>query len=84
MEQFLERLVIESVMGLQNGLVLALVAAGFTLILGVMNIVNFAHGEFYMAGAFAGWLALKFGSDIVGFWGAVVIAGVVVAAFGLP
>ena len=82
MEQFLERLVIESVMGLQNGLVLALVAAGFTLILGVMNIVNFAHGEFYMAGAFAGWLALKFGSGIVGFWGAVVIAGVVVAAFG--
>ena len=40
-----ERISVELVMGLQNGMVLALVAAGFTLILGVMNVVNFAHGE---------------------------------------
>ncbi len=78
-----ERLIIESIMGLQNGMILALVATGFTLILGVMNIVNFAHGEFYMLGAFVGWLILSTIAPFVGFWGAVIGAGLLVALFGL-
>lgn len=40
--------------GLSLGLVYALMAIGFTLIFGVLNVVNFAHGEIYMLGAFAG------------------------------
>jgi branched-chain amino acid transport system permease protein len=44
--------------GLSVGLVYALVAIGFTLIFGVLNVVNFAHGEIYMLGAFAGLVAL--------------------------
>lgn len=44
--------------GLSVGLVYALVAIGFTLIFGVLNVVNFAHGEIYMLGAFAGLLLL--------------------------
>ncbi|MBV9747776.1 MAG: branched-chain amino acid ABC transporter permease [Acetobacteraceae bacterium] len=40
--------------GLSAGLCYALVAIGFTLIFGVLNAVNFAHGEIYMLGAFAG------------------------------
>lgn len=40
--------------GLSIGLVYALMAIGFTLIFGVLNVVNFAHGEVYMLGAFAG------------------------------
>ena len=44
--------------GLSVGLVYALVAIGFTLIFGVLNVVNFAHGEVYMLGAFAGLVAL--------------------------
>jgi branched-chain amino acid transport system permease protein len=48
--------------GLSVGLVYALIAIGFTLIFGVLNVVNFAHGEVYTIGAFAGlrlitWIA---------------------------
>jgi branched-chain amino acid transport system permease protein len=43
--------------GISAGLCYALVAIGFTLIFGVLNAVNFAHGEVYMLGAFAGLLA---------------------------
>jgi branched-chain amino acid transport system permease protein len=39
--------------GLMTGSVYFLVALGFTLIFGIMRIVNFAHGEFYMMGAYA-------------------------------
>lgn len=46
--------------GFSIGLVYALVAIGFTLIFGVLNVVNFAHGEIYMIGAYAGLLAIVF------------------------
>jgi branched-chain amino acid transport system permease protein len=39
--------------GLTTGLVYVLMALGFTLIFGIMRVVNFAHGELYMVGAFA-------------------------------
>ena len=46
--------------GLQLGVMLFLMAAGLTLVLGIMNLVNLAHGSLYMVGAFvaatvAGW-----------------------------
>ncbi len=44
--------------GLSLGLVYALVAIGFTLIFGILNVVNFAHGEIYTVGAFAGLLLI--------------------------
>ncbi len=44
--------------GLSIGLVYALMAIGFTLIFGVLNVVNFAHGEVYTVGAFIGLLAI--------------------------
>lgn len=40
--------------GLSHGMVYGLMAIGFTLIFGVLNVVNFAHGEVYTLGAFAG------------------------------
>ena len=43
--------------GISAGLCYALVAIGFTLIFGVLNAVNFAHGEIYMLGAFAASIA---------------------------
>jgi branched-chain amino acid transport system permease protein len=50
--------------GLLIGLVYSLVAIGLTLIWGVMNIVNFAHGDFLMLGMFASfWLFTLFGLD---------------------
>ena len=44
------------VAGLLMGLVFGLVALGLTIIFGVMDIVNFAHGEFLMVGMYAGFL----------------------------
>jgi len=38
--------------GLQLGVMLFLMAAGLTLVLGIMNLVNLAHGSFYMVGAY--------------------------------
>ena len=83
MDPLLERIIVELIMGLTNGMILALIASGFTLILGVMNIVNFAHGEFHMAGAYAGWLILLLiGPIALGFWVTVVLAAVGVGLMG--
>ena len=38
--------------GLQLGVTLFLMAAGLTLVFGIMNLVNLAHGSFYMVGAY--------------------------------
>ncbi|MEO0865359.1 MAG: hypothetical protein AAFY39_12390, partial [Pseudomonadota bacterium] len=47
-------LIIEQVLnGLQFGVMLFLMAAGLTLIFGVMGLINLAHGSLYMVGAFA-------------------------------
>src|ERR1700686_2925577 len=49
--------------GLQYGLLLFLVAAGLTLIFGILGVINLAHGSFYMIGAYlAYWLSDKTGS----------------------
>ena len=42
----------QSINGLQLGVTLFLVAAGLTLVFGVMNVANMAHGSFYMVGAY--------------------------------
>lgn len=44
-----------TVNGLVVGLLYLLMAVGFTLVFGVMRMVNFAHGEFYMLGAYAAY-----------------------------
>ena len=45
-------LLIQALNGVQYGLLLFLVAAGLTLIFGIMGIINLAHGSFYMVGAY--------------------------------
>ena len=45
-------LVEQALNGLQLGVTLFLIAAGLTLVLGIMNLVNLAHGSLYMLGAF--------------------------------
>src|SRR3989304_5333379 len=43
---------VQTLNGLQFGMMLFLFAAGLTLVLGIMNLVNLAHGSLYMLGAF--------------------------------
>lgn len=68
-----------------NGLITSsfyiLLAVGLTLVFGVMNIANFAHGEFFMLGAYAVWLL--YGVSGLPFIIAVLIAGVGVGGFGI-
>ena len=45
--------------GLTDGMLLFLVASGLTLILGVMGVVNFSHGGFFMIGAYLGYEFLR-------------------------
>ncbi len=65
-------LIIEQLInGLQYGIMLFLLAAGLTLIFGIMKVINLAHGSFYMIGAYAGtFLAAQTGSFWLGLLGA--------------
>jgi branched-chain amino acid transport system permease protein len=56
---FMEILVSSLVAGLLIGMVFALVALGLTIIFGLMDIVNFAHGEFLMVGMYTGLLTAQ-------------------------
>jgi branched-chain amino acid transport system permease protein len=52
MDMFIQSLV----NGVTGSLILILIASGLCLIFGIMHIVNFAHGEFFMLGGFGAWL----------------------------
>ena len=67
---------IQTLNGIQYGLLLFLVASGLTLIFGIMGIINLAHGSFYMVGAY---LAFSLTRQMGNFWLALV-CGVVIAA----
>jgi len=67
--------------GLQMGFLYALVAVGLTIIWGLMEMINFAHGEFLMLGMFgAWWLSASVGLDPLL---AIVPIGLVMFAFGV-
>ncbi|HZN48173.1 MAG TPA: branched-chain amino acid ABC transporter permease, partial [Ramlibacter sp.] len=66
--------------GVQYGLLLFMLAAGLTLIFGIMGVVNLAHGSFYMLGAYLAWsLAAKTGSLML----AIVLGTALSVLFGL-
>jgi branched-chain amino acid transport system permease protein len=66
--------------GLQFGVLLFLIAAGLTLVFGVMDFVNLAHGVQYMLGAY---LAVAFYGVVGNFFAALVLALLAALAFGL-
>lgn len=53
MSQFLQ----QTVNGLQLGSIYALIALGYTMVYGVLRLINFAHGDVFMIGAFVGYYA---------------------------
>src|SRR5512132_2133181 len=74
-----DQLLIQTVNGIVTGMILALVASGLTLIFGIMDVVNFAHGELFMLGAYLGVIMLAATGD---FWIALVVASLIVGLLG--
>ena len=66
--------------GLVLGMIFVLLAIGLSLIFGLMTVVNFSHGAFYMLGAYFGFFLLGFTKN---FWFALLIAPILVGVFGL-
>jgi len=69
--------------GLASAASLFLVASGLSIIFGVTRIVNFAHGAFYMLGAYVAFTLTERLSGTLGFWGGIVIAAIAVALLGV-
>jgi branched-chain amino acid transport system permease protein len=55
MDQILQTIII----GLSNGLIFALVALGYTLVYGIIELINFAHGDLFMIGAFIAFVLVS-------------------------
>ncbi len=56
MSEFLQQLI----NGLSLGSIYALIALGYTMVYGIIKLINFAHGEIYMLGAFTGYIAVVY------------------------
>lgn len=72
--------IVQALNGVQLGMLLFLISAGLTLVFGVMNFVNLAHGVQYMIGAYLG---VMFARVVGGFWPALVLASMTAGVFGL-
>ena len=68
-------------LGLINGAFYAMLSLGLAVIFGMLNVINFTHGAQYMMGAFAAWLMLTWLH--IPFWGALVLAPIIVGLFGI-
>jgi branched-chain amino acid transport system permease protein len=77
MQQFLQ----QTINGLSIGGVYALIALGYTMVYGIIKLINFAHGDIFMFGAYVGMIAvINFNMPI---YLAFIIAMVVTALFGV-
>ena len=68
-------------LGLINGAFYAMLSLGLSVIFGLLNIVNFAHGALYMTGAFVAYFLLQWAG--LGYWWALLIAPLVVGVIGI-
>ncbi len=80
-------ILVQILTGLSSAASLFLVAAGLSLIFGVTRVVNFAHGSFYMLGAYIGLTLVALFGDLFGrghlaFWSALLCAALAVGAIG--
>jgi branched-chain amino acid transport system permease protein len=66
--------------GLALGAVYVLLAIGLSLIFGMLTVVNFAHGAFYVLGAYVGYQVLEMGGN---FWLALIVVPLAVGGLGL-
>ena len=75
----IELFLIQTLNGIVTGMILALIASGLTLIFGIMDVVNFAHGELFMLGAYVGVITLAATGN---FWVALIVATLTIALLG--
>ena len=76
----MELFVAQLLNGLVYGVLLFLMAAGLSLIFGLMNVVSLAHGSFFMLGAFLGLSIFKITGS---FWLALLLAPIPVIVLGI-
>jgi len=72
-------IIIQTINGIVTGMILALIASGLTLIFGIMDVVNFAHGELLMLGAYIGFVVFATTGN---FWLALIGSSLIVAILG--
>ena len=68
-------------LGLINGAFYAMLSLGLSVIFGLLNIINFAHGALYMMGAFVAYFLLQWAG--LGYWWALLFAPIVVGLVGI-
>ena len=79
----MELFIAQILTGFSNASSLFLVSCGLSLIFGVTRIVNFAHGSLYMIGAYTGNMLMQILPGAIGFWGKIVLSGVLVGILGV-
>jgi branched-chain amino acid transport system permease protein len=78
-----EALLFQALNGLAAASSLFLVGAGLSLIFGVTRIINIAHGSFYMVGLYLAYTFANRMGGVLGFWGGMVAAALIVAALAI-
>ena len=81
MEEFIAEFSSFATIGLVNGLIYAVVALGFTLILGVMQVINFSHGVLFAFGAYFAFTLQRYFN--LPFWVGLIVAPLLVGIIGL-
>jgi branched-subunit amino acid ABC-type transport system permease component len=77
-------LISQLVVGLSRAMILFIVSAGLSFVLGVLRVPNIAHGSLYMIGAFSAYSIFSlFGGGTAGFWLALILAPLIVALVSL-
>ncbi|MCX7569925.1 branched-chain amino acid ABC transporter permease [Tumebacillus sp. DT12] len=75
-----EYIVQQLINGISIGSIYALIALGYTMVYGIIKLINFAHGDVFMVGAFVGYFAAKAGLGL--FW-SLILAMAVCAILGV-
>lgn len=76
----LEQLIQQLINGLSLGSIYALIALGYTMVYGIIKLINFAHGDIYMIGAYVGFACITYFG--LGFFPSLVIAMVACGLLG--
>ena len=63
--EFMQQILQQLINGVSLGSIYALIALGYTMIYGIIKLINFAHGDIYMVGAYLGFYAVTLGIPIV-------------------